>query len=165
MSVAGCTSTCHIRTCGCPLISPRLLQKFPNPLLQLYKFFQITNSAILQNTGPILQEKVRKIAHELKVDNFKASQGWLDSFRNRHSSNIRHRLLSGAPLDDQVVENWKTNLVHYLSGYDIKDIWNNDDTGLLWRSLPHMSLVEMDYLAKGWKLAVGHSIDRNASYI
>ena len=35
--------------------------------------------------GPIKQEKAAKFAIELGLDNFKASNGWLESWKSRHS--------------------------------------------------------------------------------
>jgi hypothetical protein len=34
----------------------------------------------------MLQEKATKIALRLKIENFKASNGWLDKFKKRHAS-------------------------------------------------------------------------------
>jgi centromere protein B len=34
--------------------------------------------------GPVLQEKATKIALSLKIENFKASNGWLDRFKKHH---------------------------------------------------------------------------------
>jgi hypothetical protein len=36
-------------------------------------------------TGGLLQKKAREFAMAVKNDTFKASNGWLDSFRTRHN--------------------------------------------------------------------------------
>ena len=84
----------------------------------------------------LIQEKRKKVAEILELENFKASNGWLDSFRRRH--NISFRTLSGesAHIDKRIVENWKLYLPKITKGYDPCNIWNLDETGLFWRGLP-----------------------------
>lgn len=120
---------------------------------RVYNWFAAARASNIPVSGVILQEKARKVAELLNECDFKASNGWLDSFRKRH--NIVFRTLSGesAEMDRAVVQNWKDNLHSTLQGYQQEAIWNVDETGLFWRGLPTRSLVLQGENAKGGKLA------------
>jgi kinesin family protein 6/9 len=49
-----------------------------------WTWYQDARERRINVTGALLQEKARKFARELGNDNFKASNGWLESFRHRH---------------------------------------------------------------------------------
>lgn len=120
---------------------------------RIYNWFSAARSRNIPVSGPILQEKAKMVSGILNIPDFKASNGWLESFRKRH--NISFRILSGesAGIDHQVVQNWKDNINNILEGYQMSDIWNIDETGLFWRGLPNKSLVTKGEEAKGGKLA------------
>ena len=56
---------------------------------------------------------------------FKASNGWLESFIKRH--NLQCSAVSGerADVDSSVVDDFKKKLAVLCDGYDAKDIFNN----------------------------------------
>ena len=61
------------------------------------------------------------------------SNGWLSSFVNRH--NIVFCKMSGerGDVDDAVVSDWLTKLPSICEGYEPKDIFKMDETGLFYR--------------------------------
>ena len=77
-------------------------------------------------------------------DNFSASNGWLQSFLKRH--NIKSSILSGeaADVSEDVLDDWVKRLPSILEGYDTKDIFNADETGLFFRTMPSRSYVVKD---------------------
>ena len=102
-------------------------------------------------TGPLLQQEALMLSVKLgDCDNFTASNGWLQSFLKRH--NIKSSILSGeaADVSEDVLEDWTKRLPTILEGYERKDIFNADETGLFFRTLPNKS-----YVVKGDKCSSG----------
>lgn len=92
-------------------------------------------------SGPIVREKALKFAQQLGHKDFKASEGWLNSFRQRH--NIVYKTVNGegnaAPMED--VNTWKEGLPALLSEYEEKDVFNLDETALFFKMMPNKTLA------------------------
>ncbi|KAJ8300510.1 hypothetical protein KUTeg_022029 [Tegillarca granosa] len=76
----------------------------------MWEWFQDATKRRININGPLLQERALMFAKDLYVESFKASNGWLESFKNRH--NIVFGTMSGERGDviDCVVEDWKRKL-------------------------------------------------------
>ena len=96
-------------------------------------------------------EKGREIAERLSVHGFKASNGWLDRWKTRN--NIKQRVISGesGEVHADTVASWMERLPQIIDGYEAKDIWNTDETGCFWRSLPDKGLASAKKECKGGK--------------
>ena len=107
----------------------------------MFQWFQIARERGAPISGPLLQEKARKYAEELGIDNFTASKGWLAAFKTRHK--IKAFRLSGDTLDvDPVtIDSWKERLPDITAGFKEEDIFNCDETGLFFRALPDKTLA------------------------
>lgn len=114
---------------------------------RVYNWFAAARGRNVPISGPIIQAKAKIVAANLKMEGFKASNGWLESFRNRHI--IKFKVLSR----DKIVDGWKDNASFLLRKYALKDVWNQDETGLFFRGLPRSSLVLASEKAKGGKLS------------
>jgi len=119
----------------------------------VFEWFTQQRAKQIPISGPILQEKARQVAEELgdTSNTFKASNGWLEKFRNRHA--IAFRTISGesASVDSKTFEDWTNRLTTILDGYDANDIFNADETGLFYRATPDRSLVLSKEDCKGGK--------------
>lgn len=103
----------------------------------VFEWFCRARSHSLPVSGPILQEKALEISKKVGMDNFKASNGWLQRFRERHCISFKNVCAQGNSVDKTIVDNWSTKLKHILNGYEAKSVYNCDDqTGLFFRALP-----------------------------
>ena len=70
-----------------PLSRKRKLRKTGNEEInhKVYEWFEEAIDRMIPVNGPMLQQKAVEIARELSITEFKGSNGWLESFRKRHS--------------------------------------------------------------------------------
>ena len=80
-------------------------------------------------TGDVIKLKACDFRNKLRIQNFKASNGWLENFKNRY--HIHSYLKSGegqsAPIETLDEERMK--LREIIKEYDLKDVFNCDETG------------------------------------
>lgn len=116
-----------------------------------WRWFQKARAKNIPISGPIICEKALHFANELGVEDFKASTGWLDSWKHRHS--IKSFVVSGesADVDLQKTDDYKRRLPEICEGYDACDIFNCDETGLFFRALPDKTLSAKRQSSKGGK--------------
>ena len=117
----------------------------------MWEWFTIARSKNIPVSGRMIQEKAQMYASELGHTEFCGSNGWLERWQKRH--NVRLATLSGeaADVDPVVVDDWKKRLESICEGYDLRDIFNADETGLYYRALPSRSMVVRGDEAKGGK--------------
>lgn len=86
-----------------------------------------------------------ELAEELSIENFKASDHWLENFKERHSIKFRTEQGEAAAVDQEVVQDWQqTVLKEALAKYSADDVFNADETGLFWRLMPNKTLAFKD---------------------
>ena len=98
-----------------------------------WEWFQRKRSMMLPISGPMLQEQARKFSCQLNLTDFKASNGWLQRFKGRH--NIGGAVLSGerGSVDGATVDDWQQRLPGMIAGYEPRNIFNMDETGVVYR--------------------------------
>ena len=98
-----------------------------------YRWFLDATSRMIPVNGPLLQEKAKSFAADLGFSEFKASNGWLDSFNKRN--NIVFKTQSGerGEIKADTVDQWKEAVPSLCDGYAPEDIFNMDETGLFFK--------------------------------
>ena len=119
----------------------------------VFRWFSLARSQGFPISGPIMQEKAKQIALLLGVENFQASVGWLQSFKKRHLLSLRTISGESGNIDTSVSEEWKNGLGGLCVGYDPKNIFNMDETGYFYRSLPDKTLQVKAESCKGGKMS------------
>ena len=106
----------------------------------VYKCFMNAREQNVPIGGYIIREKALDFAKELNITDFKASDGWLDRWKNRH--NVVFRAIPGEERSctEKMTASWVlTHLPTILSRYDLRDIYNADEFGLFYQQLPTKS--------------------------
>ena len=106
------------------------------------KWYTQVRAKGLPVSGPLLIEKPKRFAELLKVDDFKASQGWIDKFKTRHG--LKCKVLAGEAesVSDATVQNWTDDVLpKHLEGWQAKNVFNCDESGLFWKMLPNRTLA------------------------
>lgn len=107
----------------------------------VYQWLTTVRSKNLPVSGPMIQASAVKIAEALGLHEFKASNGWLDRFRQRHA--VMYRQISGESndVDPAIVNNWPSKLIEIIEGYSARDIANADETALFFRAIPNKTMA------------------------
>ena len=73
----------------------------------MLEFFITCRAQNIPVTGPMLQAKATEIASSLQIENFSASNGWLEAFRCRNNINFRALCGESASVDKEAADDWK----------------------------------------------------------
>jgi hypothetical protein len=107
---------------------------------------QISRNLILN--GPIIREKAKEFATLFDINGFSASGGWLNNFK--HRNNLHTFKISGeagsAPINE--ISQMRAELQEILAEYELRDIWNCDETALFWRLEPCKTIAHSPVLGK-----------------
>ena len=77
----------------------------------------------------------------MHLDDFRASDGWLDRWKSGHSVTFREVSGEVKSCTSEMTASWKkTHLPTILSRYELKDIFNADEFGLFYQALPSKSM-------------------------
>lgn len=123
----------------------------------LYTWFSAKRAEGKPITGPMIIEKAKVFHRELNLpedEMLSFSKGWLHNFKIRHG--IRKLDISGEikSADEAAANEYKITFQNLVDQYDLSapQIYNADETGLLWRCLPNSTLAGSDESsAKGFK--------------
>lgn len=81
-------------------------------------------------SGPMIQEAASDFTNKFGIEEFTASNGWLESFKKRH--NISQKVLCGESndVDLEIVETFKKTIPNFVGDYEMKDAFNAYECGL-----------------------------------
>ena len=105
-------------------------------------FLWLTN-ALTHNVAisdEILLTKAEQLGKELGVTDLSYSRGWLTNFKKCHIC-LREKHGESASSDKQAATEGRTKLQGILKDYALKDIFNFDETGLLYCLEPNKTLA------------------------
>lgn len=124
----------------------------------VYKWYVQERSVGVKVRAVEIASAATDLAEHLAIPNFKASDGWLWRFRKRHGlTNLKTRGEAGSA-DAASVEPYrlKLNDVIKKEGLLMSQLYNADETGLYWRSLPKNTQVR-----KGEEKTPGHKMSKD----
>ncbi|GBN80062.1 Tigger transposable element-derived protein 6 [Araneus ventricosus] len=116
------------------------------------EWFKTVRAKKIPVSGPMIQHKAKELADALGIENFSASNGWLDRFRIRNNITFRSLCGEAADVDPSLCEDWQERLPLLLAGYDDEGIFNMDKTALFFHALPSKSMIQKSEEARGGKI-------------
>lgn len=123
----------------------------------VYLWFVQKRSEGIPLSGPIISEKALQFNAKLNGDaSFKASSGWLESFKNRHGMrklNIEGEKMSAASIE--TVNAFKVKFQKMIDENHLTrdQVYNADETGLNYKALPTKTLAAYsEKYAPGFKM-------------
>ena len=128
----------------------RRLSKETNLSQLVYDFFRQVRAKSIPITGGLLKAKAANYTSSLHIEGFKATNGWLGSWKERYNVKRFKRCGEGADVDEEVVNNYKTRIPNIVSGKNVKEVFN---CGLFYRAMPDKTLAEKGDAVIGGKMA------------
>jgi len=77
-------------------------------------WFSKTREKNLPVSGPTLQEKAKQLAEVHGLNDFKASNGWLEKFRKRDNISFKSICGEASAVDRIAVDDWKKELPNII---------------------------------------------------
>ena len=121
-----------------------------------WQWFSRMRTLAISISGPMIQAQALHYAKELGKDQFKASNGWLDSFKKRNSISQPVVRADTARVSHRTADSWTAQVHALVEGYAKRDVFNMAETALFYRALPDKTLTIRGEECKGGK----HSSER-----
>ncbi|KRX19649.1 Tigger transposable element-derived protein 4 [Trichinella nelsoni] len=103
----------------------------------LLKWFKQVRTSNVPVDGTVVRSKAAELAHMMGINDFKASNGWINNrFRQRHGLVYRSVRGEAAGVNMYTVDTWKDRLQILLNDYRPDDVFNADEMYLFYRIFP-----------------------------
>ena len=100
----------------------------------MLNFFCVARSKSIPVNGPMLQSEANESVMKHNYNTFTVSNGWLKSFCLRHQIKFSTLHREGA------VDQWLKELPAIMKVYELRNIFNCDETSIFFLALPKKSL-------------------------
>ncbi|POW17221.1 hypothetical protein PSTT_00543 [Puccinia striiformis] len=128
----------------------------------LYNWVVEAQSRRMPINDEILRMKANKFANLLSID-LKLSNGWLYKFKNRFRINRVELHGEAGSVDSNQAEDARKQILELTRDYEPQNIYNADETGLLYKMPPNKSLATEAYSGlKGSKVRLTYHLCCNA---
>lgn len=92
--------------------------------------------------GPILQEKAMDFARQFGNHEFRASQGWLTKFKQRHGVVCKHVCSEASYVNPELMGAWlMTTVPALLARFPSNDVYSVAEAGIFFQMLPNQTLT------------------------
>jgi len=119
------------------------------------EWFSAVTERGVRISGPMLEQKAEFFAQKIGHSDFKATEGWISRWKDRH--NIKFKRFHGekSSADTNGANEWSlAKLPEILKKFSPQDIYNADETGLFYRATPDGSLCYKRETLEGSKKAM-----------
>ena len=116
--------------------------QYPKTEAAVVTWMRQARAANMSLSGTLIKIKAKKYSEDVGEHEFIPSNGWLCRFRKRHG--IVYRKINGESksVDLSKVDDFRTNtLVQLLKDYHPENIYNGDETGLVWANTSNKTLT------------------------
>jgi len=108
----------------------------------------------LTSSGPLLCEQGTQLAEGLGIEEFRATDGWLQRWKERNNIKFKKKHGEKQDADDFSAERWVMEaLQDIIKDCEPRNVFNADETGLYWRAIPDGTLAFKNAEAAGSKIA------------
>ncbi|XP_060603896.1 tigger transposable element-derived protein 4-like, partial [Ruditapes philippinarum] len=109
--------------------------------MALFEWYKTVRSQNLPIDGPMLTRKANSLVCELGMENFQATNGFIERFKNRHGISSKTLSGEGASVDNSQTENWmQSKLTSLIKDYEPKNVYNIDEAGVFYKMTPNKTL-------------------------
>ncbi|XP_043797718.1 jerky protein homolog-like [Apis laboriosa] len=104
--------------------------------------------------GHILREKTLEFNDRLKGNLFKANNDWLIKFKTCHGIRQLDICRKKLSTNSTAAETFRADFNKFLNNeeYELTNVYNTDETGLIWKALPQMLVSRCERLAPDHKI-------------
>ena len=126
--------------------SKQIYNEINDQFWEWYRWCRVSHVLV---SGPMLQEEALAMAMELRMKDFKPLNDWLEKWKNKH--NVAQKNVAGEEgnVSETTVDSWLERVRELTKDYVAQHIWNMDESGAFWKSLPDRSLTEKKKRCRG----------------